>query len=404
VGALPREVRRLTAAPATRGSWLWPAAIASALFLVACLFAYGGLLSHSRPGDTYSYAKYGRALVEHGRIPYRDFYDEYPPGSEVVFVLPALIWNAHYLLVFKLLMAACGVGFVTCAAWVLARLRLSPLRLAPLVLAPALLGPVFLNRYDPLTAFLSALALVVLLRRQDRSAGALLGVATAMKIYPAVAAFVAAWRVRDRLGAAVAFVVAAAVLTVPFFVLAPGGVGFSLWTQAKRHLQIESVGSSVLLALDKVGVYKAHWIAGKPGSIDLAGTLPDVIGTLSTIVSVALVLLVVWAYRTRPDDDRRLVTAFAAALAAFTIFGKILSPQYLTWILPFVPLAAGRRGVYAAVTVTVALALTQPYSYGGTLRYFDWTVWALVVRNALLVATFVLLYRSLRPEATARAS
>ena len=383
---------------------MWPAAIASALFLVACLLAYGGLLSHSRPGDTYSYAKYGRALIQHGRIPYRDFYDEYPPGSEAVFVIPAIVWNAHYLLVFKLLMSACGVGFVVCAAWILGRLGLSPLRLAPLVLAPALMGPVFLNRYDPLTALLTAVALVAILRRRDRTAGALLGVATAMKIYPAVAAFVGAWRVRDRLGAAVAYLAAGAVLTLPFFVLAPGGVGYSLWTQAKRHLQIESVGSSVLLALDKLHVYKAHWIVGKPGSIDLGGALPDAVGMLSTVVSVGLVVCVVWAYRRGPDDDRRLVTAFAAALAAFTIFGKVLSPQYLTWILPFVPLAAGRRGVYAALTLTAALALTQPYSYGGTLRYFDWTVWALLARNALLVATFVLLYRSLRPETSARGS
>jgi hypothetical protein len=245
---------------------------------------------------------------------------------------------------------------------------------------------------------------VAVLRRRDRTAGGLLGVATAMKIYPAVAAAVAAWRVRDRIGAAVAYLVAGVVLTLPFFVLAPGGVGYSLWTQAKRHLQIESLGSSALLALDKLHVYHAHWIFGKPGSIDLAGTLPDVIGTLSTLVSLALVLLVLWAYRRGPDDDRRLVTAFAAALAAFTIFGKVLSPQYLTWIVPFVPLAAGRRGVYAAVTLVGALALTQPYSYGGTLRFFDWTVWALLARNALLVATFVLLYRALRDERTASTS
>src|ERR1700733_939394 len=95
-----------------RRGWVWPAAIASLLFLVACLLAYGGLLSHARPGDTSAYAKYGRALILHGRIPYRDFYDEYPPGSMAIFVVPAILWNAHYVLLFKLLMSACGVGFV----------------------------------------------------------------------------------------------------------------------------------------------------------------------------------------------------------------------------------------------------------------------------------------------------
>ena len=386
-----------------REGWLLPAAIAALLFLVACACAYGGLLSHARPGDTSIYAKYGRLLVEDGRIPYRNFYDEYPPGSVPVFALPAIIWNAHYVLVFKLLMSACGVGFVACAAWILARLRLSPLRLAPIVLAPVLMGPVFLNRYDPVTALLTALALVAVLRGRDRSTGLLLGAATAMKIYPAVAAVVAAWRVRDRVGAAVAYLGAGAVLFIPFFVLAPGGVGFSLWTQLKRHLQIETIGSSVLLTLDKLGVYDAHANVGM--SIDLGGTVPDVVGALSTILSLALVGLVVWAYRRGRDNDARLVTAFAAALAGFTIFGKVLSPQYLTWILPFVPLAAGRRGIYAAATFVAALALTQPYSYGGHLRYFDWTVWALLARNALLVATFVLLYSALRRgAASARAS
>jgi hypothetical protein len=378
--------------------WKRSAAVAAALFLVACLLAYGGLLSHARPGDTSAYAKYGRALVHHGRIPYRDFYDEYPPGSVPVFVLPVLIWDAHYVLVFKLLMAACGVGFVACSAWTLARLRLSRLRLAPIVLAPALMGPVFLNRYDPLAAFLTALALVALLRGRDRATGGLLGAATALKLYPAVPALVAARRARDRTGAAVAFVAVAAVLVLPFFALAPGGVGYSLWTQAKRHLQIETLGASLLLVLDKAGAYHAHWIAGKPGSIDLGGRLPDAVGVLSTLVSLALVALVLVAWWRGPDTDRRLATAWAAALVGFTAFGKVLSPQYLTWILPFVPLAAGRRGVYAAGSLLAALALTQPYSYGGRLLNFDWTVWPLVARNLLLVATFAFLYSALRDE------
>jgi hypothetical protein len=188
------------------------------------------------------------------------------------------------------------------------------------------------------------------------------------------------------------------VLFLPFFLLAPGGVGFSLWTQAKRHLQIESVGASLLLALSKLGVHHVGWIAGKPGSIDVGGRLADVVATLSSLVAVALVLLVAREFWRGRDDDGRLCTAWAAAVTAFTVFGKVLSPQYLTWIVALVPLGAGRRGVYACATLLVALALTQPEYFLGDhgLRDQDWTVWLLLARNGLLVGTFALLYASLR--------
>src|SRR5262249_22092636 len=155
------------------------------------------------------------------------------------------------------------------------RLGLSPWRLAPAVAAPVLMGPVFLNRYDPVPSFLTALALIALLAARERTAGALLGAGTAIKLYPAVVLPVAVRRVRSLTGAGVAYVVAGAVLFVPFFLLAPGGVGDSLWTQAKRHLQIESLGASILLAGSKLGIHHEHWIAGKPGSVDLGGLAAD---------------------------------------------------------------------------------------------------------------------------------
>ncbi len=377
-----------------------PAAVAAAvLFLVACSLTSGGLFSHSRPGDTSRYAQIGRALVDHGQIPYRDFYDEYPPGSVPVFALPAIIWDAHYVLVFKLLMTACGIGFLACSTWILHRLRLSYWRLAPVVVAPPLMGSVFLNRYDPLPAFVCALALVALLRSRERMSGALLGIGAALKIYPALALVLVVRRSRRLGGAPAAFVVALAVLCLPFFVLAPGGVGYSLETQVRRHLQIESLGSSILLVLSKLGIHHVGWIVGKPGSIDLGGSLADAVGTLSSVVAVGLVLLVARTYWRGGDSDSRLVTAWAAAVVGFTVFGKVLSPQYLTWLLPLVPLAAGRRGLYAIGTFLVALALTQPERFLGDHGFRDqnWTVWLLLLRNGLLVATFAFLYSCLRP-------
>jgi hypothetical protein len=377
------------------------AILAGAVYLVACAVAYGGLFSHAYPGDVSTYASYGRALALHGRIPYRDFYDEYPPGSVPVFALPALIWNAHYVLVFKLLMAACGLGFTVCAAWIVSRLGLSSWRLVPVVLAPVLMGPVFLNRYDALPAFVVSLALVALLRGRDVVSGALLGIGTALKLYPAVVVPVAVRRVKSATRAGVAYVVAGAVLVLPFFALAPGGVGYSLWTQAKRHLQIESLGASILLAGSKLGIHHEGWIRGKPGSIDLGGATADVVGVLSSLLAVALVLVVAWVFWKGPDDDERMVTAWAAAVAAWVVFGKVLSPQYLTWLVPLVPLAAGRRGRWAAVVWLAVLSITQLEYLGGRhgQRDQNWSVWVLLVRNLGLVAVFLLLLGQLRERA-----
>jgi hypothetical protein len=376
------------------------ALVACALFLVSCALAYGGLLSHAYPGDTATYSKYGRALVNDGRIPYHDFYDEYPPGSVPVFAAPAVIWDAHYVLVFKLLMAACGVGCVLCSAWIVRHLGLSAWRLAPLVLAPLLMGPVFLNRYDPLPAFLTSLALVALLRGRGRLSGGVLGAATAIKIYSAVTLPLAWRRVRPAAGPAFAFLVVAAILFLPFFVIAPGGVGFSFKTQIERHLQIETLGSSILLAGSKLGIHHVDWIPGKPGSIDLGGTVPNVVGTLTSLLAIALVLLVAYRYWRGPDTDARLVTAWAGAVAAWTVFGKVLSPQYMTWLAPLVPLAAGRRGLQAAAVFLAALMLTQVEYFVGNhgLRDQDWSVWALLVRNVLLVCSFALIFAQLRPR------
>jgi uncharacterized membrane protein len=368
--------------------------LAALLFVAACAASYGGLFSHAYPGDTVTYAKYGRALVDHGRIPYRDFYDEYPPGSVPVFAAPAVIWDAHYVLVFKLLMVACGIGFVLCSVWILERLGLSRLRLAPIVLAPPLLGPVFLNRYDPVPALLTSLALVATLRGRERATGVWLGIGTVVKLYPAVVLPIVARRIHSW-RAAIAFVVGFAVLFLPFFVIAPGGVGFSTWTQLKRHLQIESLGASLLLVLSKLGIHHVGWQYGL--SVDLGGDLAYAVATLSSLLAIALVLLVARAYWLGPDTDARLVTAFAGAVAAWTVFGKVLSPQYLTWLVPLVPLAAGRKGLAAAGTLLCSLALTQPEYFLGNhgLRNQDYSIWILLCRNAFLVATFCLLYLEL---------
>jgi hypothetical protein len=135
--------------------------------------------------------------------------------------------------------------------------------------------------------------------------------------------------------------------------------------QTTRPLQVESLGAGILLAAHQAFAVGITFRSGH-GSQNLAGTLPDAIGALQTVVQAA-VLIALWAGFARgPVDRERLVRGSAAVVVAFVALGKVLSPQYLVWLLPLVPLVGGRRGVRAVGLLVVACVLTQlwfPFRY-----------------------------------------
>src|SRR6266516_4060682 len=59
-------------------------------FLVAFDALHYGFYTRKTLLDTPLYERYGDAIVHHGRVPYRDFAVEYPPGSLPVFAAPSL--------------------------------------------------------------------------------------------------------------------------------------------------------------------------------------------------------------------------------------------------------------------------------------------------------------------------
>src|SRR3954469_21393371 len=78
-------------------------AVAAPLFVLATCAEWGGLVSAAWPGDLTRYWDIARWTFA-GQVPYPQFYDEYPPGAHIAFLVPRLISADHYRLVFKLLM------------------------------------------------------------------------------------------------------------------------------------------------------------------------------------------------------------------------------------------------------------------------------------------------------------
>ena len=137
------------------------------------------------------------------------------------------------------------------------------------------------------------------------------------------------------------------------------------------------------------------------GSQNLAGAGPAVVATLLTAAQLGVLA---WIWLQRPRNGEELIRWSAAALLAFVALGKVLSPQFLIWLAPLVPLVAGRRGLRAAVLLGVALVLTQlwfPARYWELALEFDGVASGLVLaRDLVLVAVLVaLLSRSGRVPA-----
>ncbi len=362
------------------------------------------------------YQVYGERVAS-GLVPYRDFGLEYPPGALPALVLPALVTGSFegYRAVFVAEMALAGAIAVLVLDVALRRLRLPDrertVSLAFVSLLPLLLGGVILTRFDLLPAALTAGALALLLAGRPRAAALVVGLGVAVKIYPALLVpllAVQAWRSRGRRGVATTLALAAAPVVLaylPFFVLAPDGVLDSLGRQAGRPLQIESLGAGVLLALHHAFGVGLDWASGS-GSQNLTGAGADALGVLQGVAQAVAVALVWVGFSRGPATTERLVRYAAAAVVAFVALSRVLSPQFLVWVLFLVPLVGGPRRRATLVLTAAACALTAiwfPVRYWELVFEFDpLASWLVLVRGLTLLALLAALTWPARERAPAR--
>jgi Glycosyltransferase family 87 len=362
------------------------------------------LREHSN--DLRIYHQAGEAILR-GEIPYRDFFIEYPPGSLPAFVPPALFSAdaAGYTTLFSSQMALVLVATLLLTALAARKIWGWSSWVVPastLAAAAILLYPVAVTRYDAVVALALALAVygAALGERYLLLAYAALGFGAAAKIVPAFATIpLVLARGKAVRGYASFF-------GVLVFFLAPalllGGTAFlgSFAYHADRGLQVESLAASVLMQLGQVSE-----VAFAYGAFEVRGRGVELAGSLSLpITGVLLLVTGLLAYR-EYRGERFGLEAFpryaAALILAFMLGSKVLSPQYVIWLLPLVPLSAGgvvQLGV-SAVFLAVCFTTTQVYPiyYDDLLNLQPPGPDLLLARNLLLAGLWVLL---LLPEST----
>jgi hypothetical protein len=368
---------------------------------VGLLILSAGLPPDLREGsnDLSLYRQAGESILR-GEVPYRNFFIEYPPGSLPAFVPPALFSasQASYINLFSLEMALTLVVTLLLTALGARRLGGSGTWILPaatFVLAALLLYPVAVTRYDAVVALTLGLAVffATLGGRYLLLAYASLGLGTAAKFVPLLAVLPLALTRRGVARGCGVFLAVVALFFVPFALLGGRGLLQSFAYQAERGLQVESLAASVLMFL-----HSAESIAFEHGAFEVRGEGAGLATSLTPILTLLLLAVtgfaMWWEFRRCGGLEVGAFPRHAAALIlAFMLGSRVLSPQYLIWLLPLVPLSAG--GLVGTIICVLFLAacftttLVFPIHYADLLSFRYPGPELLVARNLLLVTLWI---------------
>ena len=336
-----------------------------------------------RDGDAGLYQRWYACCFSHGTFPVGDPMWQYPPGAALAFWLPGRL-PGSYVEDFMFLAIGCDLA-VTLMLCSWARRGGSLAGAWYWVCSVPLLGPVVVGRFDLLPVALCVAALGITGRGGVR--GALIGAATAVKVWP-VTLLAGMAPGQQRRGVAAAALVLATVCAA----FAPATASF-LAHQNDRGVEIESVAATPFMIWRQAG-----WpgtLAYRFGSYQLSGAhvalAQDAAGLGFVLAAVAVIgwRLVIASGRARWRPEFAADAPLAATLL-FLVASPVLSPQYLLWVtgLAAACLATGhttQRPV--ALAVLAAAGLTQlifPIGWRSLVTGSDEVTGILAARNVLL--------------------
>jgi glycosyl transferase family 87 len=359
-----------------------------------------------RVNDLFVYRTFAAPVLD-GGLPYRDVAFEYPPLAAPAIVLPGLAGTAEETFRWAFaLWTLGGAAAVVLLCGALARTGGSAARRGMLAAAvmPLLCGALLRTHFDLFPVALLLGGLLLLCRDRPRTGFAVLGLGAMTKVFPLVAVPVAmAWllargRRRDAWQGALVCAGVIALVAGAAVAASPAGALDAVRYHLDRPVQIESSPALVLLGLDAAGAGEAKSVS----SFRSDGLDHPAAGAVTSLFLTALVALVAFlcvGTGCRDTGPRELVIAGLAACAGFALFGKVLSPQFVIWVLPLGALAFAWRLHALAAAVALVAVLTQiefPAHYFDVVAREPGAIGLVALRNLALAGVIVLCLRELR--------
>jgi uncharacterized membrane protein len=394
------------------------------------------------------YALYFAERLNEGRAPYLEYPVEYPVLVGGVMALAAAGANAFpeperparfYDLTWALLTAAALVVVVTTAR--LAGRR--PWDAAMVALAPLLVLHGTTN-WDLLAMALAGLGLLQWARGRPAWAGALLGLATASKLYPALFLLpigllcLRAGRLRAFWPVLAGVVLTPLLVTLPVYLVSPSFAQVDGAQTQVAASPLDRLGEQGLAALAPrmsttapdgapvVGVNATYrfvelnstrpadwdslWFAlahlrGGPLDSGLApGETPGLLNAMVAVSLLAALGAIAWLALSAPRRPR-LPQLLFLVVVAFLVTNKVWSPQFSLWLVPLLALARPRWRSFLLWQAAEAVLLVTRFLF--FVRNDDpergiaveWFLGAVLVRDAVLLGIAGLVVRDvLRPE------
>lgn len=344
------------------------------------------------------YEHWYRQLAD-GVVPAGETSWQYPPGAALVLLAPGLLPGLTYFQGFVAL-ALVADAAITLG---LARGRGGDSGMGAWYWTGGL--PLLLHlplaRYDVLPTALAVGGLLGVRAGRTRVGGMLAGLGALVKGWPLLALVgtprgTATRRSWTSLLVTVAG--GAGVLALAF----PDAWGF-LRHQGGRGVQVESLGGSVLATAHLMG-----WpgrVVYRYGAYEFVGPYAGAVAGASLVLTgAAVVWLLLWRVRSLHWSQATPADAALMAVLLVTVTSRVLSPQYLVWLLGLAAVCltcrnTTQRPVAALLLPAAALsALVYPVLYVDVLTVTPLGVAVLVVRNLLLVVAALVSCRALWEE------